>query len=357
MKIFNGKFGAFFAFLITSAAVLTAHSHGDNNFIVTNLVSDLPGVAPKTDPNLVNSWGLTFDVSGNLIVADNGTSLSTSYAEDGTILNFVVNVPSDPSGVEINPSPSSFIIPSTAFPAEFLFATENGTILAFNQNVDPNNAIVVIDRSANNSVYKGLAIAQQPTGQFFLFAADFHNGLVDIFDSSFNFVSSFTDPSIPQGFAPFNVSEIYNNLYVTYAKQLAPDNHDDQAGPGNGFIDIFNTDGTFMKRLVSRGALNSPWGLALAPKRFGKFGGFLLVGNFGNGIINAYDPISGKFRGQLQSKDGVIVIPGLWGIRFNPSQDCNNHAPALFFASGPNCESAGLVGKITSGGRCSCSMR
>src|SRR5262249_31928336 len=152
---------------------------------------------------------------------------------------------------------------STIFPAEFLFATEEGTILAFNESFDPNNAIVVVDRSSFNSVYKGLAIAKS-NEELFLFATDFHNGFIDVFDSSFNYITSFTDLQIPSGFAPFNVRWIHGKLYVTYAKQLAPDNHDDQAGPGNGFIDIFDTNGTFEKRLVSNGALNSPWGLAIA---------------------------------------------------------------------------------------------
>jgi len=343
MKIFNRKLGTLLAYLVVSTAVLTA---ANNNFIVTNLDSDMPGVAPITDPNLVNSWGLTFDAAGNLIVADNGTNLATSYARDGTILNFVVNVASNPSGVERNPSSSAFFLPSTSFPAEFLFATEDGTILAYNRNVDPNNAIVVVDRSSINSVYKGLAIAKS-NGQYFIYATDFHNGLVNVFDASFNFVSSFTDPLIPAGFAPFNIASINNRLYVTYAKQLAPDNHDDQAGPGNGFIDIFGTDSRFIKRLVSNGALDSPWGLALAPKRFGKLGGLLLVGNFGNGVINIYDPLSGKFQGQLRNRDGVIVLPGLWAIRFDNSLNCHRRTvPTLFFASGPNCESDGLLGRI-----------
>lgn len=352
MKLFSGNHLAAMLFLAACAFTQTPELSA-KGYTVTNLVSDIPGIAPTTDLNLKNSWGLTFDHHGNLVVADNGTSLATSYTTQGTILPFVINVPSDPTGVERNHSESAFLFSPMNKPAKFIFSTEDGTILAFNDAVDPNNAIVVADRSAQNAVYKGLALAKVGRNHF-LYATDFHNAVVDVFDSSFNYLFSFTDSTIPSGYAPFNVANISDTLYVTYAKQLAPDNHDDQAGPGNGFIDIFELDGTFRKRLVSHGALNSPWGLALAPEGFGEFEGKLLVGNFGNGIINAYDARNGKFHGQLSNDNGVIVIPGLWAIRFNrfdfPKAKANNfRATTLFFASGPNCEADGLVGKITPG--------
>jgi uncharacterized protein (TIGR03118 family) len=332
-------------------ALLLALSQGnmlsaDEQFKVKNLVSNVPGIAVNTDPNLVNSWGLTFDLEGNLVVADNGTDLSTSYTVEGANVGSPITVSSAPTGVERNPSDTAFMI--SGFPAEFLFATEDGTILAFNQNVDPSNAIIVVDNSSLGSVYKGLAIAKSD-GLFRLYATDFHNARVDVFDSNFNQLFSFSDSTIPPGFAPFNISTIHNKLYVTYAKQLAPDNEDDEAGPGNGFVDIFHTDGAFVKRLISRGALNSPWGLALAPKHFGDIGGKLLVGNFGNGIINVYNPKNGKFEGQLSNKDGVIVLSGLWAIRFNNKgmmEVQRNARETLFFTSGPAGETNGLVGSI-----------
>lgn len=353
MKIFHGKsLCALLAAFLSTISFQSQLSAADH-FEVTNLVSDILDFAPNTDPNLVNSWGLTFDKHGNLVVADNGTSLATSYAPDGTILSFVINAPIDPTGLESNPSDKAFLLSdgSDLHPAKYLFATEAGTILAYNKHIDPINAVVVADRSSFNAVYKGLAIAKSDHN-YFLYATDFHNGQVDVFDSQFNFLFSFTDSTIPTGFAPFNIAAINGKLYVTFAKQNPPDNHDDQAGAGNGFIDIFDTEGNFIKRLVSQGELNSPWGLALAPKNFGDFGGKLLVGNFGNGIINVYGP-SGKFHGQLTDEHGgVIVLPGLWAIKFNDEDSLSAKAqshdktPVLYFTSGPNCESDGLVGKI-----------
>jgi uncharacterized protein (TIGR03118 family) len=338
------------------------HSHG--GYTVTNLVSDLPGVAPHTDPNLIDSWGLTFDKQGNLVVADNGTSLSTSYAQDGTILSFVINVLSDPSGLESNLSPTDFVISngSVSGPAQYLYVTEDGTILGFNPQVNPTSAIVVVDRSGFNAVYKGLALATV-SGNQYLFAADFHNALINVFDNQFNFLGSFTDPSIPSGFAPFNIRNFFGKLYVTYAKQLPPDDHDDEAGPGNGFVDIFDPGTHAATRLVSNGNLNSPWGLALGSHNFGQFSGALLVGNFGDGHINAYDPFNGTFLGQLSDSSGnPIAIDGLWAIKFAPGKDghehhhhehcgCEKHeahkTANLFFTAGPNSESDGLVGVIT----------
>jgi uncharacterized protein (TIGR03118 family) len=304
-------------------------------FKVINLVSDMPGVAFNTDLNLINSWGLTFDTDGTLVVTDNGTALATMYTKAGIPISPPIELSDNPTGIERNPSPTSFMF--LGFPAELIFVTENGRILAFNENVNPSQATLVVNSSAFGSVYKGLAIAQSG-GQYFLYATDFHNRRVDVFDSNFDYKFSFNDLTVPSDFAPFNIRAINDQLYVTYAKQLAPDNHDDQAGPGNGFVDVFNTDGTFVKRLISHGALNSPWGLALVPENFGELSGKLLVGNFGNGIINIYNAKNGKFEGQLGNENGVITIEGLWALRFNDN--------VLFFASGPNAEADGLVGKI-----------
>ncbi len=180
-------------------------------------------------------------------------------------------------------------------------------------------------------------------GANFLYATDFHGGTVDVFDNNFAFVKSFSDATIPTGFAPFGIATINGNLYVTFAKQLAPDNEDDEAGVGNGFVDIFNPDGTLIRRFTTQGTLNSPWGIALAPAGFGSFGGDILIGNFGDGLIGAYDPNTGALVDQLRSTGGATIsLPGLWQLLFAP-----NGAPTLFFSSGPNDETHGLVGTLT----------
>lgn len=318
--------------------------------------------ARNIDPRLINPWGLTFNSHGNLIVADNDSSvLATSYAQDGSTLGFTINGSFNPTGLETNNNKRDFIFGANQKPARLLFSTEQGTIMAFNKKVDPNNAQIVIDRSSFNSVYKGLALAYPPNWDHqYIFAADFLNAKVDVFDHNFNFIKSFTGPNLPAGFAPFNIQNLGGCLYVSYALQNPEEPEDDLAGPGNGFVDIFDTDGHFIKRLISHGALNSPWGLVIAPEGFGNFGGALLVGNFGDGRINAYDAENGDFLGTLRDKLGdPIVIEGLWAIQFDcvekaDEEDEENVEKSernnlkLFFTSGPNDESDGLIGAIIS---------
>ncbi len=306
------------------------------------LVSNLPNVAPNTDPNLINPWGMFFTPSGTLWVADNGSNLSTVYQPDGTMINFVVGVASAPTGTILNTDLSQFLIGSgvNIHPSSFLFATESGTILGFNSLVDPSNAVIAVDNSASGTVYKGLEVGQVCCGSISLFATDFHNGKIDAFGGDFQLKRSIKDPMIPAGYAPFNVHNINHLLYTTYAKQLPPENRDDEPGLGNGYVDVFSQGGTFIQRLISQGNLNSPWGLAVAPASFGEFAGALLVGNFGDGLINAYDVDTGAFLGQVSDSIGnPIQIPGLWSLEFSP----NN---TLYFTSGPNGENDGLVGMI-----------
>ena len=321
-------------------------SHHLQSYERINLVADTPGVAAQTDPRMINPWGLVFDSRGNLVVANNSSDLATSYKPDGTILDLLINVNGSPSGLERNDSRDSFLIGTGAHihSARYLFSLESGMILAFNKDVDPENAITVVDRSAFNSVYKGIALAEV-SGQQFLYATDFHNAQIDMFDSQFNFLKSFTDPTIPLGFAPFNIRNFNGRLYVTYALQKGPDQTDDQAGLGNGFVDIFTVEGVFIKRLISQGNLNSPWGLAIAPHNFGKFEGALLVGNFGDGRINAYTPRRGKFLGQLvDAEKSPIVIEGLWSLKFQKRSHRKGGQATLYFTSGPNDENNGLLG-------------
>jgi uncharacterized protein (TIGR03118 family) len=323
-------------------------------YTTTNLVADLPGVAANLDTNLLNPWGLVFDESGDPIVADNADNLATFYGPDGTVVPFSINAGIAPSGMEFNTSTNDFKIgpSSNAQPAELLICTESGTILGFSLAVSFNTALVTVDDSASGAVYKGMTIARV-FGKEYLYVTDFHNGKIKVYDSTFKYVGAFTDPHVDAGYAPFNVRNIGGFLFVTFAKQK-PGAMDDQAGAGNGFVDIFLPEGILIKRLVSHGNLNSPWGLTYVPFTFGKLGGSLLVGNFGDGRINAYDPITGKFEGTLSSPTGTpITIPGLWSLKLAPhingdgDDDCDDPLNTnLYFTAGPNGENDGILGII-----------
>jgi uncharacterized protein (TIGR03118 family) len=252
----------------------------------------------------------------------------------------------------LDPNSSDFVVSKNekSGPAFFLFATEDGTIAGWNPNVDKANAVIAVDRStATDSTgdvganYKGLALVSTPQGKF-IYATSFRFGKVDVFDNHFNLVNSFTDPTIPTGFAPFGIHNIGGNLYVTFAKQ-GPGKGDDDAGPGNGFVDVFAPNGDLLQRLVTRGELDSPWAVTLAPPTFGTFGGDILVGNFGNGRIHAYDQATGAFEGTLSSQHGPVAIDGLWGLRFAPTTP-GAGPNTLFFTAGLNHEADGLFGTL-----------
>jgi uncharacterized protein (TIGR03118 family) len=324
-------------------------------YVQTNLVSDLPGAAQNTDANLVNPWGIAMSPGNPFWVSDNGTGKSTLYDGNGVPQSLVVSIPSPtagaagaPTGIAFN-SGTSFAISAggKTGASVFLYATEDGTILGWSPAVNQNQAVIAVDRSAQNAVYKGIALGTNATGTF-LYATDFHNGAVDVFDTNFHKVSlagSFSDPSIPAGFAPFDVQNIGGNLFVTYAMQNAA-KHDDVAGAGNGFVDVFDTNGNLLQRFASQGTLNSPWAVTQAPASFGDFGGDILVGNFGDGTINAFDPKSGAFLGQLQGTNGqTISIQGLWGLAFGTG-GTGGTAGTLYFTAGTNHEQDGLFGSL-----------
>ena len=340
------------------------HDHGQHNpgspgYMQINLVSDgaTNGNAPRVDPRLVNSWGI---VAGpdSVWVNDNGPGLTTAYTPSGHTTDFSISIPGPggasgtPSGLVFNKT-KGFVISngSKSAPSDFLMSTEDGFITAWNEKISGTNAVVVVSNSASGAVYKGLAIATDTNGNPALYAANFHAGFVDMFDSQFHFVSSFTDANVPTNFAPFNIRNIQGKLFVTFAVQKPPGAHDDLAGAGNGYVDVFDVDGTLLRRFASTGPLNSPWGMAVAPKEFGKFSGALLVGNFGDGKINAFDLLSGKFLGALQDAGGNdIVINGLWGLTFErepvEGRECEFFAQRLYFAAGLNDEADGLLGYI-----------
>jgi uncharacterized protein (TIGR03118 family) len=338
-------FGA--ALVATSPLAAADRNFQRNSYTVVPLVSDQPGVAPHTDPNLVNAWGLTAGPTSPWWVADNGTDKSTLYAGDGTPRSLVVDVPGGPTGTTFNPT-AGFLLP-TGGKALFLFDGEDGVIRGWN-GAQGTNSVVVKDRSDQKAIYKGLTVADTAAGPR-LYAADFHNARIDVFDGSFGLVpGGFRDRFLPQGYAPFNVQVIGHFVFVAYAKQDA-DAQDEEPGPGRGFVAAFTLDGRFAGPIASRGPLNAPWGLTAAPAGFGRFSGDLLVGNFGDGKIHAYRPIFGFFffDGTLRdSSRDPIAIDGLWALRFG-NDSAAGSAKTLFFTAGPDEESHGLFGAITAG--------
>jgi uncharacterized protein (TIGR03118 family) len=343
---------------LAPAAPAAARQPG-NAYRQTNLVSDLPGLAQLTDPDLVNPWGLAAGPTTPAWVANNGTDTATIYPGfvNGSPIQkapLVVSIPGGaPTGQVFNPT-AGFVVRSgdASGPARFIFDSEAGLVTGWNPAVPPPppSTQAQVGASVPDAIYKGLAIATTPAGTF-LYGADFHNGRIDVFDSNFNRVllsGSFADPEIPRGFAPFNVQELGGRLYVAYAKQDA-DREDEVAGPGRGFVDVYSTSGQLLGHLIERGQLNAPWGLALAPAGFGRFSGALLVGNFGNGRINAYNPATGEFLGRLRHEDGSpIEIEGLWALRFG--NGVTGDPTTLLFTAGIDDEAHGLFGAIQAAG-------
>src|SRR6266581_2269010 len=343
-------------------AAFAKDSSGSQGFYQqTNLVSDIAGVALFKDTNLVNPWGLSHSPTSPWWISDNGTGLATLYNGNGRGFPvgspLVVTIPPPAGGSSAAPTgnvfngTNGFVVSENgkSAPSLFIFATEDGTISGWNFNVDLTHAILAVDRSGvgAGAVYKGLALAGNS-----IYATNFRFGTVEQFDSNFNLVASFTDKQLAntcplpnQCFAPFGIQNIGGNLYVSFALQDA-EHHDDAHGPSRRFVDVFDTNGNLIKRLISRGALNSPWGLALAPSNFGQFSNDLLVGNFGNGRINAYDPNSGAFLGHLQDQNGrVLSIDGLWMITFGNGVS-TGPTNTLFFTAGIDDESHGLFGRL-----------
>jgi uncharacterized protein (TIGR03118 family) len=355
-----------------------------------NPLTDSNGVvhtAPIQDPNLLNPWGLTASQTSPFWVSDNGAGVSTLYNTAGTPLALIVSIPTpaDPLGRDGTPTGTVFNIAATqgAFPisgidisgapitrpATFLFATEDGTILGWNtavfprqdQNrVNPNtHAIIAVDHSMGGAVYKGIAIATDAHGTSRLYVTNFHAGTVDVFDT--NFVPStplgaFTDPKLPRNYAPFNIVPVgtatspatAEKLVVTFAVQDA-DKHDDVAGMSHGIVDTFDLGGSAQsfQRLIQHGQLNSPWGVAVAPANFGALAGSLLIGNFGNGAINAYNLTTGEFIDKMRDSRGkAIVIDGLWSLRVGNGGN-GGKTDTVYFTAGPNGEHDGLFGSLT----------
>jgi uncharacterized protein (TIGR03118 family) len=335
----------------------------ETSFAQTNLVSDGFVPAATTDPNLINPWGIAHSATSPFWVSDNGTGVTTIYTGAGTPMavgpppgTTIVTIatplgqesPASPTGQVFNIAGGGFNISSAGHTASsiFIFATEDGTISGWNPNVDVASSVLAVDNSQGGSgaVYKGLAIGQTEDGTF-LYAANFRNGTVDVFDQNFNQVNSFTDPKVPAGYAPFNVQVLDNHLFVTFALQDAA-KHDDVAGAGHGFVDEFDLEGHMLHRVASRGVLDSPWGLAIAPPGFGEFANDLLVGNFGDGTINVFNPKNDHFLGKLEGADGApITIGDLWAL-IPGTGSAGSDPNKIYFTAGVQNEAHGLFGSL-----------
>ena len=345
------------AVIIIAPHVRSASVLPPPTFTQTNLVSDVPNMARRTDTNLVNPWGMALGLNSALWIANNGSGKSASV--DGTgqsVAPGMVTIPtpdgsgkSAPTGVATNAT-TGFVISkgSQSAPSTELFATEDGTIAGWSMNVDPANAVIAVNNSSMGAVYKGLAIGFNRHGTF-LFATNFHAGTIDVFDANFQPVhhDRFRDSYMPAGYAPFGIASINARLYVSYALQDAQ-KKDDVAGAGHGFIDIFDTEGNLVKRFTSQGQLNSPWGMAWAPfEGFGRFDNALFVGNSGDGAINVFDFDSGNFLGSANDANNKpITIPGLWALGFGLGV-AQSSSSTLFFTAGIGKEQHGLFGTLT----------
>jgi uncharacterized protein (TIGR03118 family) len=345
--------------LVLSLGLALPLMAGSNEYIQHNLIADTPGNADLTDPNLVNPWGIALSATSPFWISENGTGLATVYSTSITstisIAALKVAIPpgaSDSSSTfgpvsgQLSNSTTVFLIGTTK--ASFLFCTEDGTISGWNGGAA---ATIKIDNSSKGAVYKGMALGGTSTAPQ-LYVANFHAGTVEVYDGNFAPVTlaagAFADSKIPTGFAPFNIVNFNSSLYVAYAKQDSA-GMDDAPGPGNGYVDIFDMSGNLKTRLVSGGALNSPWGMAIAPANFGAFSNMLLVGNFGDGHINAYDPALGTSLGALQSPSGAtIAISGLWALQVGNGKS-GGDVNAVYFTAGPGGETHGLFGSLQAG--------
>jgi uncharacterized protein (TIGR03118 family) len=372
------------AFLLLPALASAQH------YTQTNLVSDFPATPPAVipDANLINSWGLVHGPGTPWWISNNNGGTSTLYDTSGLnpanpanqtpppVLNPVANVPlnapgntpgngvviknapsqpppGSPTGVLFNGNPNAFLL-APGKPALFIWVTEDGTVQGWNPGVNITTAIIKVDHSqvpnaANGAVYKGATIIEDD-GKEFLLAANFRSGRIDVFDTNFKQVhlseDDFDDDDMPRDFAPFDVQSIGRNVYVSYAKQNGP-KHDNVPGEGLGFVTVFSRDGKRLQRLEHGPWFNSPWGIALAPGDFGEFSHAILIGNFGDGTIAAFNAITGKFIGNVKNPDGtVLAIDGLWSLQFG-NGGASGPGSTLFFTAGPNGEANGLFGTLT----------
>jgi uncharacterized protein (TIGR03118 family) len=332
--------------LVTSgmaAMVLSGSLRASTLYVQTNLASDINGLAANTDTNLKNPWGMSFAPTSPFWVSDQVTGKSTLYNGAGVAQGLIVTTPPAPTGQVFNSS-SSFNLP-TGGKALFIFDSLSGTISGWNgaQGTTAFTEFTATDGAA----FTGLANGSNGSGDF-LYAADFANRRIDVFNGNFaltTLAGSFTDPNLPAGYSPYNIQAVGGKLYVEY-DMVDPTTHRPATTANTGIVDIFDTNGNLLQRLVTNTHLDSPWGITQAPSTFGSFGGDILVGNFGDGSISAFDPTSGAFLGTLASLSGTIVNSGLWALNFRaPGSGFDPNA--LFFNAGINNEADGLFGEVT----------
>jgi uncharacterized protein (TIGR03118 family) len=333
--LFSGQ-----SLLIFSTLLFLAQDAKPDAFAQTNLVSSVSGLAPLTDPNLRNPWGMSFSATSPFWVSNQGTNTSTLYGATGAINTLVVSVPGGPTG-QVFTGGTSFLEPNNSTP-NFVFATLGGSIYAWN---NANGTTAQLTASTPGAAYTGLAIGSNTTGSF-LYAANVRGGTIDVFNSSFTrttLAGSFTDPTLPAGYTPYNIQNVNGLLYVEYQNGAQAGT----GGLGTGIVSVFDANGVFQRRLIGTGGqLDQPWGIVVAPASWGAFGNALLVGNFGNGEINAFNPTTGVFLGTVTGSNGQpLVNSGLWALatRTGPGFDPN----AVYFTAGINGEADGLLGSIT----------
>ena len=346
-------------FLMSSVLLLNVgcKKSTTNNTIITPAVASYQQVslvanvasygATRTDGKLQNPWGMALGATGNFWISCNHSGSTVIYDYAGVQQLAPINTPlgAAPNGASVTGvvynNTSDFVIPNYGV-GTFIYASEEGTITAWSGNTG-STTVTVADRTSAGSVYKGLAIGND-AGANFLYAADFHNGKVDVYDKNYVLITTrpFSDPSMPAGYSPFNVQNIGGQIYVTYAKKDLL-GKDDVSGVGNGYVNVFSTAGVLIKRFASQGMLNSPWGVVAAPTGFGQLAGAILIGNFGDGHINVYDA-NGAYQAQLLKNGVVVTINGLWALTFNGTApaDPNN----LYFTAGPNSEADGVFGYL-----------
>jgi uncharacterized protein (TIGR03118 family) len=377
--------GKRFTVLIAATALMAAmagHARAAG-YVQSNLVSDIPGLAQFTDPTLLNPWGVAFFPGASPFwVNDNNAGLSALYLGSGVpfpmLPRVTIPAPTSPTGGTPTGIVANFFVASGAFaipnpaggdfgPALFIFSTEDGTIEAWNLAgfpspgspgiPNPLSAVIVVDNSAGGgptgAVYKGLALEANTANGPLLYATNFRTGNIDVFDTNFHQVTlsgSFADPNVQHGYAPFGIQDINGELWVTYAMQDEA-KHDPVNKPAHGFVSVFDADGNLLQHFAQHGHLDSPWGVAVAPASFGQFANDILIGNFGNGRINAYDPTTGHWLGTVSGPDGKpLVNDGLWSLTFSgPSGMTAAGAPpdTLYFTAGLNDEADGLFGTIS----------
>jgi len=353
VKTYCGLFGYFgpmliLFFLITGGTAckqehLPTISTGGHDYAQVNLVADSADLgALRVDSNLSTPWGMAVSPKGTIWICCNHSGKCVTYDVNGNQLYSPLATSlkghqygASPNGITFNSTPDFTIYGE---PVYCICSTEDGVLIAW---IGGDSTITVADRSSSGAVYKGIAIANDGTSNF-IYATDFLNAKIDVYDRSFNYVTNkpFVDPGMPSGFAPFNISNIGGKLFVTYAKQKGPSFHDEQNGVGNGYVDVFNADGSFIKRFASQGTLNSPWGIAQAPAAFGQITNAILVSNYGDGHITVFDT-AGMYQGLIEDSGNPVSINGLCDISFigaNSSQ--------LYFTSAPAYQGSGIFGYI-----------